>query len=101
MDVWRFPEHLTLLWEAPEKVEVNNFVFLSRSEQCEINKTWSHWSNEGPKPAWGVDVQRAGINALPDIPALDCLTLLLVAHHILGLFHNAEQNVEQKSLGTG
>lgn len=29
MDVWRFPGHLTLLWEAPEKVEeeVNNFVF--------------------------------------------------------------------------
>lgn len=29
MDVRRFPEHLTLVWEAPENAEedVNNFVF--------------------------------------------------------------------------
>lgn len=58
MDVRRFPEHLTLLWEAPENVEeeVNNFVF----EIDEINKTWS---TEGPKAAGGRDVPRAGISA--------------------------------------
>lgn len=82
---------------------MNNFVFRAGLNSVKINKAWSHLSNEDPCRSllWDGDLLRAAIDACPNVRALNSLTLVLVAQHVLGFLYNTKQRDEQESLGTG